>query len=530
MGSLELSEELLEEGTFGSVYLGEYKGSAVAIKFISKEKIDYNEIDISVRIYNDYLIRSSGFGPSARTISFPNEKMQSDLSEKSYIVYPLALGDLKSEIDRRDAFLSWDFEQKVSFMRKIAEALDCLHSNGILHMDFKPENVLVQRVSRTVEGQEYDILEPFVSDFGLSRNVTSLNRGFPTKNIVGTPIFNQPHNLTFEYKEYNYSNDVWAYALVFFEFLSGSTLVPYSELVQFTENLPLNSDSISAFRNRYLERIEKIPKLLKDKVPRDRLDEISSFLILLLKSSLLEDFEQETPPYFSEIVQMSLFDRIATPLSECAALIPAGSQYNSEIPVDIAHWLILLLTLACIEFAAQKPLRMLFQCYDLALRYLSVSPFDFRDTNYEKKSLLLHLAQAIFLLTARYIHFRYNNNSSIFDYFVDSSYDPSLLDRYLSRIPRKLNLIFYRRHLYESLKPSDNIEKIILDQVWNLPEYFNREQDWSAILSHENLDSQTNENLRTLLLFWMLKQIEQVPEFSTLYDFLRYRDWESLQD
>ena len=71
------------------------------------------------------------------------------------------------------------FQQRLDILLGIARGLDYLHSNGIVHRDVKPANVLLD-----------ESLQPKIADFGLLREV-----GVSTVNVtqvVGTPGYVDP--------------------------------------------------------------------------------------------------------------------------------------------------------------------------------------------------------------------------------------------------------------------------------------------------------------------------------------------------
>ena len=71
-------------------------------------------------------------------------------------------------------------------MLDTAKGLTYLHTNGILHLDIKPDNVLVFSLDEiiTVNGKR--------TDFGSIRNVNTLMTNMTFTKGVGTPVYMAP--------------------------------------------------------------------------------------------------------------------------------------------------------------------------------------------------------------------------------------------------------------------------------------------------------------------------------------------------
>jgi serine/threonine protein kinase len=89
-----------------------------------------------------------------------------------YIVMPfMEGGTLRARI--RNSRLSPDLA--CSYLRQVADALDYVHKQGIIHRDIKSSNVLLD-----AEGRAY------LTDFGIARTTNDVTRLTSTGDVLGT--------------------------------------------------------------------------------------------------------------------------------------------------------------------------------------------------------------------------------------------------------------------------------------------------------------------------------------------------------
>ena len=103
--------------------------------------------------------------------------------------------------------------ESVALGRALLRGLDAAHSAGVLHRDFKSDNVILRR-----DGQR---AEPLILDFGLARALdqvghTSSNSG---RGLVGTLAYMAPEQL--EGQSFTTASDIYSFGLVWFEMLTG---------------------------------------------------------------------------------------------------------------------------------------------------------------------------------------------------------------------------------------------------------------------------------------------------------------------
>ena len=97
-------------------------------------------------------------------------------------------------------------EQKAArLMYRVLQALNHIHSNGVVHRDMKPDNIMV--------GEDG---EPKIIDFGLSREIGGeVDQGV----LVGSKMFMAPEII--ERTNHSYPCDMWSLGIILWMMLSG---------------------------------------------------------------------------------------------------------------------------------------------------------------------------------------------------------------------------------------------------------------------------------------------------------------------
>lgn len=153
-------------------------------------------------------------------------------------------GTLGERIDTGAYFASPIYHKHI--IRNLLEALNCLHNNGLAHLDIKPENImLVHDVDSNVDDTTKHTSIKLV-DFGLSGRVNE-----STRRIVGTPNFISQYYLDDMYlrddKTYqhsvianrqhviDYKDDIWSVGVVLAELTLNTVAEGGLEFLDFTE-------------------------------------------------------------------------------------------------------------------------------------------------------------------------------------------------------------------------------------------------------------------------------------------------------
>jgi len=103
-------------------------------------------------------------------------------------------------------------EETLGITRQVAEALDHLHSENVLHRDVKPENIVFDADGNAL-----------LCDFGLSRALVRASKdGLKTSRILlGTPEYMSPEQVQGESDALDNRSDLYALACVVYEMLAG---------------------------------------------------------------------------------------------------------------------------------------------------------------------------------------------------------------------------------------------------------------------------------------------------------------------
>ena len=99
-------------------------------------------------------------------------------------------------------------ERAVALMLELCAGLEAAHEVGVLHRDFKPENILVD-----ARGQA------FITDFGVARSMQATGGQTKTGTVVGTLQYMSPEQARGE--KLDQRSDLYSFGLVAYEMLTG---------------------------------------------------------------------------------------------------------------------------------------------------------------------------------------------------------------------------------------------------------------------------------------------------------------------
>jgi serine/threonine protein kinase len=97
----------------------------------------------------------------------------------------------------------------VDLMRKLASAVGYAHELGLLHLDLKPANIMLDERG-----------EPLIGDFGLAREIDA-NGGVDAQEVSGTPAYMAPEQILIKRWRLTPATDVYALGAILYRLLTG---------------------------------------------------------------------------------------------------------------------------------------------------------------------------------------------------------------------------------------------------------------------------------------------------------------------
>jgi serine/threonine protein kinase len=184
------------------------------------------EREVAIKVLPEFLLEEPGFkarfhreAVAVARLQHPNILSVFDHGEQDGVTYIVSEyvegGTLAARLG-----IPLQFDYCVRILRPIADALDYAHSEGVVHRDVKPSNILLDR--RGV---------PILADFGLARMADARESGRLTETgtTVGTPTYMAPEQCAGD--EAGPPADIYALAVIAFEMVTGR--------VPFTATTPL---------------------------------------------------------------------------------------------------------------------------------------------------------------------------------------------------------------------------------------------------------------------------------------------------
>lgn len=198
-GEYELLEQI-GQGGMGIVYRARQRGldREVAIKLQSAGQWASEELVESLRREAQHAAR----------LQHPNIVIVHGIGERAGLVYyamQLVRGHSLSQ--KLDAEGPMPPREAARLLRTVAEAVDYAHRLGVLHLDLKPGNLLIDE-----DGV------PRIADFGLARPLDQVTE---ERRISGTPNYMAPEQARPDHAMLSPATDVWALGAVLYEMLTG---------------------------------------------------------------------------------------------------------------------------------------------------------------------------------------------------------------------------------------------------------------------------------------------------------------------
>ncbi|ELP92983.1 serine-threonine protein kinase, putative [Entamoeba invadens IP1] len=205
MDELNIAENPIAEGAMGKVFIGNYRSVPVAVKQFKWDNLDDNEMtelkksvvaecEIMSKLRNPFIANYMG------SVTY--------LKQVSMVIQFFVLGSLGEYLRKeKEDFVILPYKLKVRMLFDTARGMQFLHENKIMHLDLKPENLLVNSLDSN------SVCSIKITDFGTSRfTKKSLKKG--EEKGLGTPIYGSPESFR---DEYTYAGDVYSYGITAWE-------------------------------------------------------------------------------------------------------------------------------------------------------------------------------------------------------------------------------------------------------------------------------------------------------------------------
>jgi len=229
-------DRILGVGAFGTVYLGTMPdGQKITVKKLvensplGRDKVFSNEVTNIMALHHKNVVKMVGFcHEGQKKVVLNNGRyIVADIVESLLCYEYLSQGSLQKNLFEVSDKMDWDTRFKI--IKGICKGLAFVHSINVVHMDLKPESILLD-----------DNMVPKIADFGLSRLFGQEQTRMNTQNVVGSYGYIAPEYL---YRgEISKSSDIYSLGLLILETTTGQKNCPSNEpsAVQFIRSVREN--------------------------------------------------------------------------------------------------------------------------------------------------------------------------------------------------------------------------------------------------------------------------------------------------
>jgi len=174
--------------------------------------------------------------------------------DSTYIVMQLAKGQSLKEI--LDSGKSYKPSEIVALMERLCEALDYAHSQGVIHRDVKPANILIDELGR-----------PYLVDFGVAR--LEMSTLTTAGSIMGTPSYMSPEQVMG--KNVDSRADIFSLGVILFELLTNRRPFEGEHITTVVYKIAHEEPpTLSQVRNTGIQMFEPMVQKVLAKDPNDR--------------------------------------------------------------------------------------------------------------------------------------------------------------------------------------------------------------------------------------------------------------------
>lgn len=124
--------------------------------------------------------------------------------------------------------------QVARFMERVARTVHQIHQRGILHLDLKPSNILME----TGSGTSWELAVPKIADFGISSRCSRVDHKRPSPGVVrGTPSYMAPEQILGDSRQLSPASDVYGLGAVMYCMLTGNPPISFDPAADSLEQL-----------------------------------------------------------------------------------------------------------------------------------------------------------------------------------------------------------------------------------------------------------------------------------------------------
>src|SRR5262245_56092597 len=205
---------------------------------------------------------------SAAALQHPNICQIFDIGEVdgvSYLTMALIQGEPLARRIRPDQ--PFEPQAAAELVHKLALALHAAHTQGVIHRDLKPGNVMIDQRG-----------EPVIMDFGLARRADLVTEQLTNQgDILGTPAYMSPEQITGEVAAMGACCDIYSLGVILFELLTGT--VPFQgDVMSLVAQVTLDEPPLPSRRRPGLDpRLDPICKTALAKLPTARFPSMKAF-------------------------------------------------------------------------------------------------------------------------------------------------------------------------------------------------------------------------------------------------------------
>ncbi|KAM3311540.1 hypothetical protein ACQJBY_031906 [Aegilops geniculata] len=175
-------QRILGTGAFGTVYTGVMPDSQrIAVKKlaesapVSRDKAFTNEVQNIMALHHKNVVKLVGYCHEGqkKVVQNNGRYIVADVYESLLCYEYLPMGSLQKNLFDKPINMAWDARFKI--IKGICDGLLFLHRIPIIHMDLKPQNILLD-----------NNMIPKIVDFGLTRFFGQEQTRANTQNVVGS--------------------------------------------------------------------------------------------------------------------------------------------------------------------------------------------------------------------------------------------------------------------------------------------------------------------------------------------------------